>query len=63
MKLIMSKVSTSGIYPKVPQEQDELTLNLAIRAMRDIGSLWGDHDSFYLRAAATFVDNFHGWTF
>ncbi|KHN99928.1 MGS207 protein [Metarhizium album ARSEF 1941] len=35
----------------------------AIRAMRDIGRLWGGEDGFYLRAAATFVDNFHGWSF
>ncbi|KID90039.1 MGS207 protein [Metarhizium guizhouense ARSEF 977] len=35
----------------------------AIRSMREIGRLWGDEDTFYLRAAATFVDNFHGWSF
>ena len=40
-----------------------LTVVVAIRAMRDMGRLWGDDNAFYLRAAATFVDNFHGWSF
>ncbi|GAB0136160.1 hypothetical protein EsDP_00004472 [Epichloe bromicola] len=35
----------------------------AVRAMRDLANTWGDDDEYYLRAAATFVDNFHGWTF
>ncbi|KAG5926823.1 hypothetical protein E4U42_002929 [Claviceps africana] len=35
----------------------------AIRAMREAARTWGDDDEYYLRAAATFVDNFHGWTF
>ncbi|KAK2596182.1 RFC checkpoint protein Rad17 [Conoideocrella luteorostrata] len=35
----------------------------AIRAMRDLANTWGDKDQYYLRAAATFVDNFHGWTY
>ncbi|KAG6031416.1 hypothetical protein E4U41_007578 [Claviceps citrina] len=34
-----------------------------IRAMRDLARTWSDDDEYYLRAAATFVDNFHGWTY
>ncbi|KAG6005416.1 hypothetical protein E4U21_000196 [Claviceps maximensis] len=33
----------------------------AIRAMIELARTWGDDDEYYLRAAATFVDNFHGW--
>ncbi|KAG5929468.1 hypothetical protein E4U53_002438, partial [Claviceps sorghi] len=47
----------------VKQKEDELTKHLAIRAMRESARTWGDDDEYYLRAAATFVDKFHGWTF
>ncbi|EHK17472.1 uncharacterized protein TRIVIDRAFT_57344 [Trichoderma virens Gv29-8] len=33
----------------------------AIRAIREAARTWGDVHERYLRAAVTFVDNFHGW--
>lgn len=31
--------------------------------MKEAAKTWGDADVEYLRAAATFVDNFDGWDF
>ena len=33
----------------------------ALRAMKAAAQTWGDHDSFYLRAAVRFGDTFSGW--
>lgn len=36
-------------------------MSTAIRAMKEAAQTWGDVHERYLRAAVTFVDNFHGW--
>ncbi|KAI6785611.1 uncharacterized protein J7T54_005945 [Emericellopsis cladophorae] len=50
-KALKSPYSTDAHYVK------------AIRAMKEAARTWGDVHEQYLRAAVTFVDNFHGWTF
>jgi len=50
-KALKSPYSTDAHYVK------------AIRAMKEAARTWGDVHEHYLRAAVTFVDNFHGWTF
>lgn len=32
-----------------------------IRAIKEAAKTWGDHDSFYLKAAVKFADEFGGW--
>ena len=35
----------------------------ALRAMKEAASTWGDKDSFYLKAAVKFAEQFDGWSF
>ena len=33
----------------------------ALRCLREMASTWGDHESFYLKVAIKFADEFNGW--
>jgi hypothetical protein len=37
-------------------------LRIAIRAMKEAASTWGDADRQYLSAAVRFTDEFNGWS-
>ncbi|KAJ5692207.1 hypothetical protein N7462_001630 [Penicillium macrosclerotiorum] len=46
---VKGKYSTDSHYVK------------AIRALQEAASTWGDHESFYLKAAVKFAEEFSGW--